>query len=58
MFAYQPGEVYEVWTALLRVTTLTLSAGEMVISKAAGDTVRWQIGETESGEGAGRSTPS
>jgi len=52
VFAYDPGRVYEVWTAPLRVTTLTLSRGESVISKAAGDTVRWQIGETQSGEGA------
>lgn len=54
VFAYAPGRVYEVWTAPLRVTTLTLSPGETVVSKAAGDTVRWQIGETASGEGAGR----
>jgi P-type conjugative transfer protein TrbG len=52
VFAYDPGRVYEVWTAPLRVTTLTLSPGETVVAKAAGDTVRWQIGETQSGEGA------
>jgi type IV secretion system protein VirB9 len=51
VFVYDPGRIYEVWTAPLRVTTLTLSRGETVISKAAGDTVRWQIGETLSGEG-------
>jgi type IV secretion system protein VirB9 len=51
VFVYDPGRVYEVWTAPLRVTTLTLSPGETVVSKAAGDTVRWQIGETQSGEG-------
>jgi type IV secretion system protein VirB9 len=54
VFGYEPGRVYEVWTAPLRVTTLSLSAGETVVSKAAGDTVRWQIGETESGEGPTR----
>lgn len=51
LFAYAPGRVYEVWTAPLRVTTLTLSPGETVTAKAAGDTVRWQIGETRSGAG-------
>ena len=56
VFAYDPGRVYEVWTAPLRVTTLTLSRGETVISKAAGDTVRWQIGETVSGEGPDQRT--
>jgi type IV secretion system protein TrbG len=52
VFAWSPGRVYEVWAAPLRVTTLTLGAGETLVSKAAGDTVRWQIGETTSGEGA------
>lgn len=51
VFTYEPGRVYEVWTAPLRVTTLTLAAGETIVSKAAGDTVRWQIGETTSGRG-------
>jgi type IV secretion system protein VirB9 len=54
IFAYAPGRVFEVWTAPLRVTTLTLGPGETVVSKAAGDTVRWQIGETTSGEGPRR----
>lgn len=52
VFAWAPGRVYEVWTAPLRVTTLTLAPGETIVSKAAGDTVRWQIGETTSGTGA------
>lgn len=51
VFTYDPGRVYEIWTAPLRVTTLTLAPGETIVSKAAGDTVRWQIGETTSGEG-------
>lgn len=52
VFAWAPGRVYPVRAAPLRVTTLTLGAGETLVSKAAGDTVRWQIGETTSGEGA------
>jgi type IV secretion system protein VirB9 len=51
IFSYAPGRVFEVWTAPLRVTTLTLGPGESVTAKAAGDTVRWQIGETTSGSG-------
>lgn len=51
IFSYAPGRVFEVWTAPLRVTTLTLGPGETVTAKAAGDTVRWQIGETTSGAG-------
>lgn len=52
VFAWSPGRVYEVWTAPLRVTALTLAPGETLLAKAAGDTVRWQIGETTSGAGA------
>lgn len=56
MFGYEPGRIYEVWSAPYRVTTLTLAPGETVTSKAAGDTVRWQIGETTSGSGAAQRT--
>ncbi|HEX8569776.1 MAG TPA: P-type conjugative transfer protein TrbG [Caulobacteraceae bacterium] len=56
MFEHQPGRIYEVWSAPYRVTTLTLAPGETVVSKAAGDTVRWQIGETTSGSGAAQRT--
>lgn len=54
VFAWSPGRVFEVWTAPLRVTTLSLAPGETLIAKAAGDTVRWQIGETISGAGSAR----
>ena len=52
VFTWSPGRVFEVWTAPLRVTTLSLAPGETILSKAAGDTVRWQIGEARSGSGA------
>ncbi|HEY9233926.1 MAG TPA: TrbG/VirB9 family P-type conjugative transfer protein [Phenylobacterium sp.] len=51
VFAYSPGRIYEVWTAPLRVTALTLAPGERIVAIAAGDTVRWQIGQTTSGGG-------
>lgn len=54
VFAWSPGRVFEVWTAPLRVTTLTLGPGETLVTKVAGDTVRWQIGEAVSGEGTSR----
>jgi len=54
VFDWSPGQVFEVRAAPLRVTTLTLGPGEDLVSKAAGDTVRWQIGEVASGEGAAR----
>lgn len=56
VFAWDPGRVFEVWTAPLRVTSLTLAAGETVTAKAAGDTVRWQIGESTSGAGSAART--
>ena len=56
VFAWSPGQVFEVWTAPLRVTTLTLGEGETLVSKAAGDTIRWQIGEVVSGTGASQRT--
>lgn len=56
VFAWSDGRVYEVWTAPLRVTTLTLAPGETVSAKAAGDTVRWQIGESQSGAGVAART--
>jgi len=56
LFAWSPGRVFEVWAAPLRVTTLSLGAGEVLVAKAAGDTIRWQIGEVLSGEGANQRT--
>ena len=56
VFGWSDGRVYEVWTAPLRVTTITLAPGETVTAKAAGDTVRWQIGESQSGAGASART--
>lgn len=56
VFAWSSGRVFEIWTAPLRVTTLTLGQGETLVSKAAGDTVRWQIGEVSSGADADRRT--
>ena len=50
VFLWEPGRVYEVWTSPLRVTTLTLAEGETLIAKAAGDTIRWQVGEARSGD--------
>ena len=51
VFGYETGRVYEVWTAPMRITTITLEPGERITAKAAGDTERWMIGETTSGEG-------
>jgi type IV secretion system protein VirB9 len=54
VFGYETGRVYEVWTAPMRITTITLEPGETITSKAAGDTERWMIGDTTSGDGVTR----
>jgi type IV secretion system protein TrbG len=52
VFPYETGRVFEIWTAPLRITTISLEPGETITNKAAGDTERWMIGDTTSGTGA------
>jgi type IV secretion system protein TrbG len=52
VFPYETGRVFEIWTAPLRITTISLEQGETITNKAAGDTERWMIGDTTSGAGA------
>jgi P-type conjugative transfer protein TrbG len=52
VFPYETGRVFEIWTAPLRITTISLEVGETITSKASGDTERWMIGDTTSGTGA------
>lgn len=56
VFDWSPGRVYAVRTAPLRVTTLTLAPGETLMTRAAGDTVRWRLGEARSGAGTAART--
>lgn len=58
-FAYTPGGLYQVYAAVGRVTDIALQEGEMLSDTgavAAGDTVRWVIGEAASGAGPSRRT--
>ncbi|WP_246263654.1 P-type conjugative transfer protein TrbG [Caulobacter soli] len=50
-YDFEPGRLYTVHTSPRFLTTITLKPGEKLISKAAGDTVRWVLGETEAGSG-------
>jgi type IV secretion system protein TrbG len=52
VFPYETGRVFEIWTAPLRITTISLELGETITNKASGDTERWMIGDTTSGTGA------
>lgn len=50
-YDYEPGRLYTVQTSPRFLTAITLRPGEKLISKAAGDTVRWVLGETVQGAG-------
>jgi type IV secretion system protein VirB9 len=56
VYAWSEGALYRLYTAPERVSEIALQPGEALISVAAGDTVRWVIGDTTSGSGAGRRT--
>ncbi|PTR08746.1 MULTISPECIES: P-type conjugative transfer protein TrbG [unclassified Novosphingobium] len=49
VFPYSDGVIYHVLTAPEQVTDVALQPGEGLVAVAAGDTVRWVIGDTTSG---------
>jgi P-type conjugative transfer protein TrbG len=51
VYPYAEGSVYHVYTAPGRITDIALQPGEALGAVAAGDTVRWIIGDTASGAG-------
>jgi type IV secretion system protein VirB9 len=56
-FSYAEGSLYQVYTAPGQVTDIALEPGERLLGPgpvAAGDTARWIIGDTESGQGPTR----
>ncbi|CUS44827.1 Conjugative transfer protein TrbG [hydrothermal vent metagenome] len=59
LFVYAPGGLYQVYAAVGQVTDIMLQEGETLSDTgavAAGDTVRWVIGEAASGSGPSRCT--
>lgn len=59
VYAWEAGALFQVYAAPGRVTDIALQPGETLSAQgpvAAGDTVRWIIGQTESGSGEGRRT--
>jgi type IV secretion system protein VirB9 len=57
VYGWSDGALYEIYTAPGEVTDIVLEPGEVLSGTgpvAAGDTVRWVIGNTESGSSAGR----
>jgi P-type conjugative transfer protein TrbG len=51
VYPYSEGVLYRLYAAPERVTDIALQPGETVTSVAAGDTVRWTVGDTTSGSG-------
>jgi P-type conjugative transfer protein TrbG len=54
VYPYSAGALYQVYAAPGQVTDIALQPGEQLVGSgpvAAGDTVRWIIGDTESGTG-------
>jgi len=57
VYPFTQGALYQVYTAVGQITDIALQPGETLVGSgpvAAGDTVRWIIGDTESGTGATR----
>jgi len=55
VYPFTQGALYQVYTAVGQITDIALQPGEQLVGAgpiATGDTVRWIIGDTESGSGA------
>ncbi|MFM5701003.1 P-type conjugative transfer protein TrbG [Aeromonas caviae] len=51
VWPFTDGALYQVYAAPGRVTMVSLQPGEELVTVAAGDTVRWIVGDTFSGSG-------
>src|SRR3546814_21110828 len=59
VYPFTPGALYQVYTAVGQITDIALQHGEPLVGSgpvAAGDPVRWILGDTESGSGANSQT--
>ena len=54
VYPYTQGALYRLYAAPERVSDIALQPGETLTAVAAGDTVRWVIGDTTSGSGETR----
>jgi type IV secretion system protein VirB9 len=53
VYAFEPNRIYRIDASPRFLTVIALRPGEKLISKAAGDTVRWVIGETAGASNGG-----
>lgn len=51
VYPWAEGVLYRLYAAPERITDIALQPGETIVSVAAGDTVRWTVGDTTSGIG-------
>lgn len=51
VYPFTQGALYRLYTAVNQVSDIGLQPGEKLQSVSAGDTVRWVVGDTTSGEG-------
>ena len=51
-YPYVKGALYQLYAAVNQVSDIALQPGEKLVSVSAGDTVRWVVGDTKSGEGS------
>jgi type IV secretory pathway VirB9-like protein len=56
IYPWSDGALYRLFAAPERVSDIALQAGEALVSVAAGDTVRWIVGDTTSGAGGDKRT--
>lgn len=50
VYEYAPGALYEIYAAPGYLSTILLEPGEAIVTVAAGDTTRWMVEETTSGD--------
>jgi hypothetical protein len=51
VYPYTKNALYRLYAAPAQVTDIALEPGERLVSVSAGDTVRWVVGDSTSGEG-------
>lgn len=56
VYPYSEGALFRLFAAPERVSDIALQPGETLIAVAAGDTVRWTVGDTASGSGETKRT--
>ncbi len=51
VYPYSAGALYRLYASVNQVSDIALQPGEKLVSVSTGDTVRWIVGDTTSGEG-------